>query len=398
MSESRSAPSPDSWLAPGEVLLHIGVHKTGTTSIQAALAAARPQLRRLGVVYAADTGSHFHAAAAVVGRRLGWGKGGRMVDVSRWEQLVDEVRATPGKVVLSSEVFCEASEDVVRRIVADLGASRLRVLVTLRPLEQLLPSNWQQYVKTGLASPYEEWLSEILKGPEEGKPGTPSFWRRNDHGALVRKWIDVLGADRVGVLVVDSGRPQALFESFEEIIGLPASTLQKDESAPSNRSLSASEVEVIRRLNVEIRSTMDYSVYHRLFRHGGLLHLVENRRPPADEPKLITPGWAVERAREFSAMDVDTIKGSGAVVFGDVAALVPETPLPTAVVPKPDAIDDEVAVMLLQGTLEAAAARMPRRRKGGQGPALDLTSAKSRDLVDELRLRAKLRFRKSSHK
>jgi hypothetical protein len=376
-------------------LLHIGVHKTGTTSIQAALAAARPQLLDQGVVYAGDTGSHYHAAAAVVGRRLGWDKGGRLVEISRWDDLAQEVRMSRGKVLLSSELFCEATPDVARRIVSDLGADRVRVLITLRPLENLLPSNWQQYVKTGLSTPYEEWLGEILKG-SEGKAKTPSFWKRNDHGDLVRKWVDVVGPDRVGVLIVDTSRPTSLYESFDEIIGLSKGTLRKDESSASNRSLSASEVEVIRRLNVEIRSTMDYRVYHRLFRHGGLLELVEKRRPPADEPKLTTPGWAVEKAREFSAEAVETIKSTGATVFGDLSALVPASPAPSGDVPTPEDVPDDVVVTLLKGTLEAAAARMPRRVRNTPMPALDLTALTGKELLQELKLRATLRLKRSS--
>ncbi len=394
MFGTPSAGPRDSWLQPGEVLLHIGVHKTGTTSIQAALAAARPQLADQGVVYAGVTGSHYHAAAAVVGRQLGWDKGGRLIDISTWDDLVQEVRATPSKVVISSELLCEATPEVAQRIVSDLRAERVRVLITLRPLESLLPSNWQQYVKTGLATPYEEWLGEILKG-SQGKARTPSFWKRNDHGDLVRKWVDVVGAERVGVLVVDTSRPTSLYESFDEIIGLSKGTLRKDDSAASNRSLTASEVEVIRRLNVEIRSTMDYRVYHRLFRHGGLLELVERRHPPADEPKLTTPGWAVARAREFSAEAVEAIKSTGAVVFGDLSALVPDSPVPADVAPTPDHVPDDVVVSLLKGTLETAASRMPRKAKNAPIPALDLTSLTSRELLQEMRLRATMRLKRS---
>ena len=224
--------------------------------------------------------------------------------------------------MLSSEVFCEASEESARRIIDDLGGDRVRVAITLRPLEQLMPSTWQQYVKTGFSLPYDEWLTDILKGPD-GASKTPTFWMRNDHGRLVRRWVDVVGAERVAVLVVDSSRPLGLYESFDAMIGLPSGTLTKDDSAPSNRSLSASEVEVIRRLNVEVHNTMDFSVYHRLIRRGGILHLVENRRPSAGEPRLTTPGWAVARAREFSGEAVDQIRSSGVVVFGDAGRTRP---------------------------------------------------------------------------
>lgn len=34
-----------------KVILHVGTHKTGTTSIQAALAASRPALQAAGILY-----------------------------------------------------------------------------------------------------------------------------------------------------------------------------------------------------------------------------------------------------------------------------------------------------------------------------------------------------------
>jgi hypothetical protein len=394
MSEPAVEPETTSWLRDSEILLHIGVHKTGTTAVQAALAAARPKLAELDVTYAGRTVSHYHAAAAVTGRRLGWEKGGRNVDIARWEKLAAQVREIPGKVVLSSEVFCEAEPDVARRIVADLGRERVRVLVTLRPLEDLMPSTWQQYVKSGVAMPYGTWLRKVLHGPGEAKT-TPSFWKRNDHGAQVQKWVDVVGPENVAVLVVDTSRPTALYESFEDIIGLPRGILVKDETAPSNRSLSAAEVEVIRRLNAEVRSTMDYSAYHRLVRRGAILNLVENRRPAPGEAKLTTPGWAVEKARVFSRKSVDDIKASGATVFGDLEMLVPTSALPSSGVTVPEDVSDEAAVMLMIGLLDAAVgAEEKQKEQGAVASTAGLAIVPRKALVDELARRARKRLPK----
>ena len=55
-------------LPPDAVLLHVGVHKTGTTAIQAALADARPELRRAGVLYPGKRKAQHRSAMAVTQR------------------------------------------------------------------------------------------------------------------------------------------------------------------------------------------------------------------------------------------------------------------------------------------------------------------------------------------
>jgi hypothetical protein len=311
-------------LRDGGILLHIGPHKTGTTAIQAALAAARPQLRAAGIIYPGHRLAHNRPAVAALRRTLGWDHA--PVDQSHWRQLIERTRSYDGRVVLSSEVFCEGSAEDAARIVDELGRGQVQVALTLRPLETLLPSNWQQYVKNGYQNRYFDWLELVLASPDK-QPDATSFWVRHDHPALLRRWCEATGGpENVVVVIADAARPRNLFDAFEDLLLLPRGTLESG-AGPSNRSLSLPEVELLRQLNVLARPTLRQRDHHRFVKHGAVLKLVEGRRPAPDEPRLTTPRWAVARARELSRSDVKDIAAMGVTVLGDLNALAPETAL-----------------------------------------------------------------------
>lgn len=343
------------WLADGEVLLHIGVPKTGTSAIQASLAAARPTLLSQGVTYPGQGASQYGAALSVIGRNRGWKKR-RREKPDRWDRLAQRVGKVDGKVVVSGEVLCEADDATIARIVDDVGGSeRVRVVVTLRPLEQLLPSSWQQYVKGGLSKPYDIWLDEMMKGPGRSET-TPSFWIRNDHGRLTQRWAEAVGPERVAVVVADSQRPRMLFDVFETIIGLHPRTLTPAPDRRVNRSLSAGEAEIIRRLNELVGRTIDYDVYNVLIRNGAVERLVEGRRAGTHEAMLGVPPAVTARARQFGAETVTTIRRSGVTVFGDVDGLVPHTTPVDVDVTAPTDAPIDATMLVMDGLLRAAEA------------------------------------------
>ncbi|HNO15063.1 MAG TPA: hypothetical protein PKH30_02830, partial [Actinomycetota bacterium] len=135
---------------PGEVLLHVGLHKTGTTALQVALADARPQLADHGVRYP-GTGTFQHRAIlAGADRKYGWqNNGAREVPRKHWDDLVAQ-SAFDGRTVVSSEFLDDVDEATARRMIDDLGGpQRVRVVVTLRAVGAILPSAWQQRLKAG---------------------------------------------------------------------------------------------------------------------------------------------------------------------------------------------------------------------------------------------------------
>lgn len=376
-SAHSSAPAP--WLADREVLVHIGVHKTGTTAVQGALSAARADLAAQGIRYPGTGTDHFVATNAFLGKRrgAGWSTPMDAPSITAWTRLLKEVHdADDMRVVVSSESLCEATPEQIRMFVDEFRGRPLRVVVTLRPLEALMPSTWQQYLKTAHTFTFDEWLTATLSDPIEPRKPTPSFWTRNDHPAVLQRWIDVVGRDRVAAVVVDPRVRTMLFETFEDLIGITRGTLTAGTATLSNRGLSAEEAEFIRQFNASLDRRLDFRHYHLLVRRSGLLDMVEKRSPGTDEHTITMPTWAIERAREIGRRHVDTIRSMGVTVFGDLEDLVPTGPVEGADVVTPTMVPIDAAVTLLRGTLERSIATIEKLE--GVSPTTSASAVSSR--------------------
>jgi len=310
-------------LEAGARLLHIGPHKTGTSAIQGAFDLARGRLAEHGVVYAGAARQPMRATLAVTGRPAMLGEA--QPDMAYWDRLVQNIReAGDQRVVISSEFFADGDDEAARRVVADLGGPRVHVVVTLRPLDKVMPSQWQQFVQNGFCTPYLEYLDRILRRPD--RP-IPRFWLRHRHDKLVARWAAAAGADHVTVIVVDGSDRLALLRTFESLLGLPAGLLVPEDDVV-NRSLTLAEAELVRQLNEEFkRREWPGDSYAKFLRYGAVRQM-KARRPLPDEPQITTPAWALEQVAEISAEMTRNIAALGVRVVGDLSAL--STPAPTA--------------------------------------------------------------------
>jgi hypothetical protein len=306
-------------LPEGAVLLHIGLFKTGTTSLQGALFRARPELADHGVLHAGQGRNPVQAVLALRGVQplVGYAR----PRAERWEELTAEVAAAPDmRVVVSSEFFSDADVETARRAVRELGGSRVHIVVTLRPLAKILPSQWQQYVRNQARFSYDSWLDSMLRKAPYRSP-TPTFWRRHHHDVLVERWASIVGADKVTVIVLDETDRAALLRTFEELVGLPAGLLV-DEPDTENRSLTLGEIELVRQVNIEFRRNgWPDELYKQLVRQGLVARLLTSRVPGLDEPRISTPQWALDRAAEIGAVAADNLGALGVRIVGDIATL-----------------------------------------------------------------------------
>lgn len=390
--------TPELPLPRGTVLLHVGPHKTGTTTLQGAFHTCRDAMEQHGAHYAGAGRQPMLAALAMTGRP---GRRGDPTAGDRhWQDLVDEVAAESAagkRVMVSSEFFADANDEVAADVVRGLGGERVHVVVTFRPLGKIMPSQWQQYVQNGLRMRYDDWLDHMLNKPPYIKP-TTTFWHRHSQHRLVQRWAAAAGgAAHLTVVVLDESDRGMLLRAFEQMLDLPGGTLVPETDSGANRSLSYSEVEIVRRLNEEFRRRKwDDDVYGRYIRTGVVKKLLAQRRPAPDEPTIVTPRWAVERAAEIGAESAETIAAMGVNVVGDLAGLgaVPAAGIGDPVeLPDDPRIAASAATIALVGTINAGRAAAKAEATAAEGTpeeaAPALADVDSRTLARVLAARVK---------
>ncbi len=353
------------------VLLHIGVHKTGTTAIQAALADARDDLLALGVRYPGKLQAQHRAALALLGRPWGWNsRGGSVMDRRHFDSLVKRAAKHEGRVVISSEFFCEAPEDKAAETIEALGGpDKVTVVVTLRNLGKLLPSSWQQYLKYGLTTDYEKWLEDVFANPE-ASPRTskisPTFWKRHDHADVIMRWSQAVGASNVNVLILEDVDRSAQFHAFAQMLGVPDDVLVSRMNLTSNRSMTAAEAELLVRLNKRVKKQMQWSDYVQLVRRGVALRMVEGREPDPTEPRLITPDWALDAAAQEGVRAVSTIKELGVNVYGELDSLAARVPGSSSPSVAPSQLPLDAAVEAVIAVIDASKEEPTSRQLAGR--------------------------------
>jgi len=297
--------------------------------------------------------AHRDIASAALGRPIGWRTdGARKPDSRLWKRTTRDARSWPRRTVLSSEFLAEAGDEAARRIVQEVGPNRIRVVITLRNFARILPSAWQQNLKSGFQTPYQEWVRRMLFDDDEATLNT-IFWKRHRHDLLVRRWADITSPERVTVVVVDEANRNGIFTSFECLLGLREGTLAQHAGAVTNRSMTLAEAEFLRRLNVSVGGAPGWAAYRDAIHDGMEKGLVEGRIPGDDEPRLQTPQWALDRAACFAHQFVDAIEECGVGVVGDLAVLRSHVTGPEAPADLPDALPIDAAVAAVLGSMAA---------------------------------------------
>ena len=151
------------------VLVHIGPYKTGTTAIQSSLHEHRAELPRPGSPTPAATTARCARAGPCSVAAASVRPTYRPPSGTRWSP---RYVVRPGRVVISSEDFSSARPERARKLVDDLGADLVHVLIVARRLDKLLPSAWQERVKSvNETRTYDTWLREVLAKERTGRRG-----------------------------------------------------------------------------------------------------------------------------------------------------------------------------------------------------------------------------------
>lgn len=338
-------------LPEGTHLIHIGPQKTGSTAMQAALHAARGDLRTHGVVYPGP-GSKPREAAEM---GLGFGRINPRGSMDAWHDLLAQVNdPTARRVCVSLEAFGRATDEQASRVVAELGGDRPHVLSVARRYDGLLPSQWQQRVKSQLKLTYDEWLQVVLGPDAPDDQHWSNVWMPHDTAALLERWLRAAGPGNVTLVVRDEADRDQLVRVLEQLLDLPTGLLSSD-AGRANSSLSVTQTELVRSVNALFHDRgWIGSEEHESLRMAAVRALVRAPSSP-DEPRTPTmPAWAWPRLVEFSDRRVERIRALPVRVIGDLESLRVTPPSDACAPVAPPLIDPDMAAQALAAVVEAA--------------------------------------------
>ena len=179
------------------IVIHIGLRKSGSSSLQSFLSANEDALRRMGVEYPRlgrsgrlTQTAHRNLQCELRGRRAVFDPArGTLEDVvNYWRQ------ADAHTLILSCEGFEECTTEQASRLKAlARGDEEIRIVLIIRDLVSLMPSSYSQKIKSGVHHyDFDTFFARRIKEP------------RVDYFQTAERWASAFGWDALRIRVLES--------------------------------------------------------------------------------------------------------------------------------------------------------------------------------------------------
>jgi hypothetical protein len=231
--------------------IHVGLQKTGTSYVQAALLRSRTSLAEQGLDLVPPTKRESFELMIVARDRYADRR-----DPESDRNILDRftrqlAEAKGSRAVYSQESLAAASPAQVERLLDACGDREVHVVVTVRDLARQLPSAWQEELKAGSTVRYGAHLRKLQR--QERRGGGRNPWIHVDAPAVLERWAQHVPAERLHVVTVPrpGSAPTLLLERFAGVLGVEPDRIEP-EDRPANTSLGLVQAEVLRRVNAEL--------------------------------------------------------------------------------------------------------------------------------------------------
>lgn len=299
------------------VILHVGPHKTGTTSVQSFLSSSVGSRRPAATVWYPLPKENGPGHAALAWETLGL-YGVKPTD--ELHKLLQRARDSDvERLILSAEDFSRAYFKGIERLRAVLAGRALHLVVSLSAPSWRAISIWQEMVKHGARMHLTTRPDAILKSPGL-QPDLLSVLNRH----LEPEHISV-------VLISRNDPPERLLENMMTAMRVPVSVKADDALVTErrNRSLSLLDVELLRQLNVTLkRHNPDASNQQHARVRKALLNALRDERWRRVRPDIpvILPERIKDRLRRLAVETVQEIQGLAdrrpITTYGDLDTLL----------------------------------------------------------------------------
>lgn len=218
-----------------ELIIHIGAHKTATTTIQKALFDNAKALADSGLIYPRVCWFHYaqHRLAFALRGLADPVRGDRpdlATEVAQLNAVLDQQRS--GKVLISSEELFSIGSASIALLRSAVRAERVRIIAFVRRPDEMLLSIYNQKTKSpgnGFARPLDYFVSH----PRQIDPDIL-------YAEHIGNWADAFGTDAINLQTYEASPP---VEAFFAALGLAALPRLGN---GLNQSVPAPVVEVMR--------------------------------------------------------------------------------------------------------------------------------------------------------
>lgn len=323
--------------------LHVGSPKTGTSYLQNVLWQSRTTLEAQGLTLPLRRPDHFLLTLQLRGEYSPQTDPPRAADVL--DRLDAALLAGTGDVLITHELLSVVAQPEIEAFLARLHDFEVHVVLTTRSIDRQLPSEWQQFVKTGHAGTYRAFLEGARTDP------THRFWAGQDFAAIAARWGAGLPPARVHIVTVppSGAAPDELLGRFCSVLGVDATSLDADVER-DNASIGYEQAELLRRVNrtlgKRLRSQRSaYAKTVKFFYAEKVLAAQTGQRLSLPDDQQ---DWCLAVCREQARR----IAAAGYDVVGDVADLVPDRTDPSRPTPALTADDSRLLEVSLRATAE----------------------------------------------
>lgn len=313
--------------------------KSATTYIQALCAQNADRLSEQGI-WCPPPGLNFAAINVLLGSPYirPWNAGA-------WQQLSDAISSHDGDVFLSNEILSLRSRRKASELVAALAPAEVRVVLTVRDLARVIPSQWQEGAVNQQTATWAEFTAAVCSDDPGDHDLADRFWRRHDLPAILGRWTSTVPPNRTTLITVPRGdTPGELAARCGAALDLDVSAF--DEPPIAHASLGAYSAELMRRLNARVTG-LDTLRYRTGF-YKALSRVVLAPRASFEPSIGLAPdqhAWAVRRAVRMVA----DIAALGIQVIGDLDDLVPTPYTPATGVDPGSVTDADLLAVALEG-------------------------------------------------
>lgn len=236
-----------------KLLLHAGIHRTGTTSIQQTLWSNADQLARNGILY-----PHYYAAPAdaINHQRLAWDIHSGKINLRALRDWAESLAQTDAHtVVLSAEDFCRLKDLSFLECFGDLF--EIETAIYLKRQDDWVNSWYNLNIKW----PFDGTLSRCT--PSEFLDHLNEFhWLR--YFDTIERWAKSIGKERIHIRIIEKGQIQDPVADLCDLCGIDF-VLNAGLAERVNQSLPADQIEVLRRLGTvqypaEIRTKINLAL------------------------------------------------------------------------------------------------------------------------------------------